>query len=53
MKTWVICNKATGAAVVEVYNAYGEILSPSYISVPILDYLYRLNNSIRTDKEAI
>lgn len=47
--SWVICEKATGNAVFETFNARtaAAINQAKYTAVPILDYLIGLNRKIR------
>ena len=49
MASWVIVEKATGKAVLETFNrkVASAVNTKRYEVVPILQYLYKLNRTIK------
>lgn len=50
--SWVICDRATGAAVLETYSPrlVACINTAKYRAVPVLEYLQALNRQIAADR---
>ena len=53
--SWIIINKTTGAAICELFNPanVARINADKYKAVPALEYLYKLNNDIKSANHPI
>lgn len=52
--SWIIINKQTGTAICELFNPVNvaRINVDKYKAVPVLEYLYKLNNDIKSVNQA-
>lgn len=53
--SWIIINKATGTAICELFHPanVARINADKYRAVPVLEYLYKLNNDIKSANQPI
>lgn len=53
--SWIIINKQTGTAICELFHPanVARINADKYQAVPVLEYLYKLNNDIKSTNQTI